>query len=122
MSSHPLNLALRFLLELATLTVIGYWGFKNNAGILKYFMGIGLPLLLAVIWGVFAVSNDPSRSGKTVVETAGIIRLVIELLFFAGGIFALYKLGYNKAVLVFAVTVIVHYLISYDRVLWLLKQ
>ncbi|MGE0638289.1 MAG: YrdB family protein [Bacteroidia bacterium] len=122
MHSHPFNLALRFILEISTLFIIGYWGFKNNDGILKYIMTFGLPLLLAAVWGVFAVSNDPSRSGKTVVETAGSMRLVIELLFFAGGSLALYKLGYTKAAYLFALAVIIHYLVSYERVLWLLRK
>ena len=33
MASHPLNLAVRFLLEIAALVAIGYWGFSQHSGI-----------------------------------------------------------------------------------------
>ena len=32
MSAHPLNLALRFLLELAAWASMGYWGWKRGTG------------------------------------------------------------------------------------------
>lgn len=49
-----LNLALRFLLELCLLAAVGYWGFKTQSGLLmKILFGIGLPVLIAVLWGTF---------------------------------------------------------------------
>ena len=48
------NLALRFLLELCALVALGYWGFHTDRGMgLKLVLGIGAPLLAAVIWGTF---------------------------------------------------------------------
>lgn len=35
MGSNPVNLALRFLLELAALCSIGYWGGGGNRGVIN---------------------------------------------------------------------------------------
>ena len=122
MGSHPLNLAVRFLLELSVLGAVGFWGWRKMDGWLSFALALLLPLFLAVIWGVFAVPGDPSRSGNTVVAVPGFIRLVIELLIFTGGIWALCDLGYEKAGLTFMVVIIAHYLLSYDRIIWLIAQ
>ena len=50
------------------------------------------------------------------------LRLVIELAFFALGVWALYDLGYTTPAWVLGVLVIVHYLASYDRIRWLLSR
>ena len=81
-----------------------------------------IPLLLAFVWGVFAVSGDPSRSGKTVVKTPGIIRLFLEFSIFTIGAFAIFKSGYSIFSYIFSGVVILHYLLSYDRIVWLIKQ
>ncbi|MCB0497413.1 MAG: YrdB family protein [Cyclobacteriaceae bacterium] len=122
MGKHPLNLALRFLLEITTLIVTGYWGFHLYSGFLKYLIGIGSPLLLGIIWGVFAVPNDPSRSGKTVVNTPGIIRLIIELAFFGFGAYAFYQVNMVTYSYIFASVTLLHYLLSMDRIKWLLTS
>lgn len=49
-----LNLALRFVLELALLAAFGYWGFKTGGRLpARWLLGIGVPLLAAMIWGMF---------------------------------------------------------------------
>jgi hypothetical protein len=48
------NLGARFLLELCALVALGYWGFKVGVGPLaKVALGLGAPLLAAVVWGLF---------------------------------------------------------------------
>jgi uncharacterized protein DUF2568 len=49
MGQNPLNLALRFFLELAALYFIGNWGWTRHTGVLRYLLAFGLPLLAAVI-------------------------------------------------------------------------
>ena len=120
MGSHPVNLAVRFLLEISGLLSLGVWGWKQSDGWLRFVFAIGIPVLFAVIWGTFAVPDDPSRSGKAPVITPGIIRLVIELGFFACATWALYDVGYNKLCIAFGSIVVLHYLISYDRIKWLI--
>ena len=48
MSNHPVNLAVRFFVELAALFALGYAGWTQNEGILRPLIGIGLPVLAAV--------------------------------------------------------------------------
>jgi hypothetical protein len=67
--SHPLNAALRFVLELRMLAALAYWGYRRDDPILRWVLMIAVPLAAIVPWGVFAVPGDPSRSGETVIAT-----------------------------------------------------
>jgi hypothetical protein len=122
MGSHPINLAVRFILEIIALISVGIWGWNKTDSFLKFVLAIGLPILLGAIWGTFAVPDDPSRSGQTVIVTSGVIRLVIELGIFTIATLAIYNQGQQKFSYIFAIIVIIHYLISYDRILWLLEN
>lgn len=49
-----LNATLAFLLELAMLASLGYWGYQSTASVwLKWSLAIGLPLIAIVIWSVY---------------------------------------------------------------------
>lgn len=122
MSKHPLNQALRFILEMMALVVFAVWGWNSFPGAWRIVAATGLPVFFATVWGVFAVKGDPSRSGKTVVPSRGIVRLLLEFLFFGLATLALFDLGFNMAGLAVSVLVLLHYTISYQRVVWLLKQ
>ena len=123
MGSHPLNLGLRFLLELAALTALGLWGWQYNNGTwLRFILAIGLPIIMAAIWGIFNVPNDPSRSGAAPIVVPGIIRLTIELAIFILSTWALYDLGYYRLSGLLGSVAILHYLVSYDRIIWLFKH
>ncbi|MCI0714312.1 MAG: YrdB family protein, partial [Chloroflexi bacterium] len=75
MSKNPLNLALRFFLELAALYAMGYWAWTQNEGLLRIVLTIGLPLVAAAMWGVFRVPGDPKDAP---VAIPGWLRLVLE--------------------------------------------
>ena len=122
MSTHPLNHALRFMLEVAALITFGFRGFHLSDSWTRILWAILLPVLFAAVWGVFAVPDDPSRSGKTVVPTPGAIRLALELILFAAATWMLISLGKPLLGWIFGGVVMMHYLISYDRIVWLLKQ
>jgi hypothetical protein len=122
MGTHPVNLAVRFILEICALAAMAYWGWTQHAGWLRFVLAIGLPVLAASVWGTFAVANDPSRSGNAPVPTPGIIRLILELGFFGLAIWMLYNAGAGWFSLIMGVTVLIHYILSYDRIGWLLKQ
>ena len=122
MSSNPINLAVRFLLEIFSLAIIGIWGWKQSANWERYLLAIGLPVVAAAIWGTFAVANDPSRSGNAPVAVSGLVRLCIEFLFFGFATWALYNMESNYLSLALAAIVLVHYGFSYDRVYWLLTK
>ncbi len=119
MGSHPINLALRFLLEIGALLALGVWGWQKSEGWMRFVLVFGLPGLAAALWATFRVPGDP---GAAPVAVPGLLRLALELGLFAIATWALYS---NQAVTlawIFATLVVLHYIASYDRVLCLLKQ
>ncbi len=122
MGSHPANLILRFLLEIIALISLGVWGWNQSESWFRFVLAIGIPGSIAVIWGTFAVPNDPSRSVSAPVATAGFIRLIIEFGVFGLAIWALHDMGWQRGSLIFGFVVLAHYIVSYDRVMWLLTK
>ena len=122
MSTHPINLAVRFTLEIMVLVSASMWGWRLADNWPKYLFMIIVPIILAVIWGTFNVPGDPSRSGNAPIVTPGIVRLAIELAFFAFGSYCWYSMGFTKTGLIFTVVVVMHYIVSYDRVIWLISK
>jgi len=122
MGKHPLNLALRFLLELAGVAVFAIWGWHWGEGWWRILLAVIVPVFFATLWAVFAVNEDPGRSGKTVVPIPGVLCLVMELAFFGLATLALFNLEYRTMGIVFAVVVLFHYAISYDRMVWMLRH
>jgi hypothetical protein len=113
------NLVLRFFLELIALYSIGYWGWTQYDGASRYLLTIGLPFLAAVIWGTFRVPGD---GGAPRVRVSGVVRLLIEIVFFSFAIWGLFDAGATTVGWIFGGLTLFHYLISYDRLGWLLKQ
>jgi hypothetical protein len=78
------NLTLRFLLELAAIGALGYWGFRTGTGPLgKAALGLGTPALAMVVWGAFVAP-------KASVAVADPGRLLISLAVFGTAALALY--------------------------------
>ncbi|MFI6468957.1 YrdB family protein [Streptomyces sp. NPDC050516] len=97
----PLNLLLIFLLEVAVLGAAGYWGFARDAGWpLRILLGIGAPVVLAVLWALFG-APDAKR------KTHGTVRVLFELAWFGSGAAALAVAGRTGAALVFAAVAVV---------------
>jgi hypothetical protein len=114
------NLALRFGLELGALAGLGAAAWHLSSGSIRWIAVITIPVLAAVIWGVFNVLDDPSRSGQAPVEVAGWIRLGIELLILGGGAAGFYIAGQRNIAIAFAILVIFHYATTWNRIQWLL--
>jgi hypothetical protein len=119
---NAINLALRFFLEVIALGALGWWGWVQTDSWWRTPLAIAVVLLTATLWGTFAVPNDPSRGGAGLVQVPGIARLALELLVFGAGAYALQSLGRPTLAAVFTVLVVAHYLWSYERIAWLLKQ
>ncbi len=61
-TGKSLGLALAFALELAMLAAFGYWGFRVGSTILlKVLLGVGVPVLVAVIWAAFMAPRSRQR-------------------------------------------------------------
>ena len=90
-----LNIGLRFLLELCILVIFGYWGFKTDTGTFtKILLGIGTPILFAVVWGTFLAPKSPIRLGEPWL-------FLLELLIFGLTCWALYSTGKTNLTLAF---------------------
>ncbi|MFW9845221.1 MAG: YrdB family protein [Candidatus Thorarchaeota archaeon] len=114
------NDVLRFVLELWVLVAFGYWGLNQDYGLFNYVLMLILPIAVAALWGIFAVPNDPSRSGGAPVPVSGGVRLVLEFLILGSACLAMYVGGLLYPSLVFGFLVIVHYVLAHERVRWLL--
>jgi len=121
MAQNSLNLAVRFILEIVTLVTIGAWAKARFPGTLGFVLMIVFPLIAAAAWGTFNVVGDPSRSGKAPVPVPGIVRLIIELLILGFGAWVLYSLNPTYG-WIFGIIMLVHYILSYNRIAWLLKR
>ena len=122
MGSHPLNLALRFILEIIALISAGMWGWRQTDDVWRFLLMLGIPLAMAVLWATFAVKDDPSRSGKAPVPIPGILRLILELAFFGFAAWALADMDFVQYGWILGIIVFLHYIVSYDRIRWLLSQ
>ena len=121
MSSHPINLALRFLLELAALGAMAWWGYSRGSGGARLLLAAAIPLAAAVAWGVFAVPGDPSRSGSAPVPIPGTLRLGLEICFFSFAVWCLSSIHHPALAILLGSIMATHYAISYDRMRWLVR-
>ncbi len=97
-----LNLAVRFLLELCMLAAVAFWGFKTQSSwLMKILFGIGLPVLIAVLWGMFLAP-------KATHPLSGASFLTLELILFSTGALALFAGGKPTLGWIYAITVIVN--------------
>lgn len=92
-----LNLGIRFLLELCILIIFGYWGFKTgNSTLMKFLLGIGSPILFAVVWGTFLAPKSSMRLGEPWL-------FLLEVVLFALAIWAFYSTGKLNLTITFGV-------------------
>lgn len=104
---QEMNIALRFLLELCILGVIGYWGFQVGKGpVIKGTFAVVLPLIIAVIWGLFGA---PEATWKL----QGALHLMLEIIILGLGIVALYHLRYVALATVFMIVIFTNSVLMY---------
>ena len=80
------TLTVRFGCELAMLAALAYWGFRAGGGFWAWVLGLGAPLLAAVVWGA---SVAPKARWPVPIPT----RVVIELVLFGAATGALAVAG-----------------------------
>ena len=80
-------LLVAFLLALAVLGSAGYWGFTVSPDLaVRLLAGLGVPVLLAVVWGVFA-------SRRAARPLRGTVRAAFEVAWFGAGVVLLAAAG-----------------------------
>ena len=101
---------------------MGFWGWRQGEGWLRFVLAALIPVVAAIIWGTFAVPADPSRSGGAPIPVQGLVRLAIEATVFGFGIWALYDTGLTRASWALGILVVIHYAASCDRIVWLISR
>jgi len=101
------TLALRFLLELCALGALAYWGFSTGDSLLmKILLGLGSPLLAAVLWGLFVAP-------KAAVSVPAPVHFAPQVLVFGAAVAALVFAGQAMLGWIFAVVVVLNAILMY---------
>jgi hypothetical protein len=100
------NDGLRFLLELAALAALAYWGFAEHDGVVQWLLGLGAPLVAAGVWGRFVA---PKASHPAVDPR----RLALEVLVFGSGVAAICVAEQTTLAIVFGALVLVHLALTF---------
>jgi Protein of unknown function (DUF2568) len=101
-SVRTANLGLRFLLELAMLVGLGWWG----GHVVGWWAAVLLPVAAALVWGAFL----SPKARWTIPRPA---RLVLELVLFALAAAGYYGAGQSSIAVVFAVAVAVSEVVTW---------
>jgi hypothetical protein len=99
---HVVNEGIAFLLELAALACLAWWGWRsaeNNA--LRLVLAIAAPVAAAVVWGVFA-----SPKATFTLPLAGV--LAVKALVFGAAVAALWAVERPTWALVFGIVAVVN--------------
>lgn len=76
-------------------------------------------MLAALVWGSFRVEND---GGKPKVKVSGKLRLLIEFVFFFLAVSFFYLREEGLIAMVFGLTILTHYMYSWQRVQIMWKE
>ena len=101
------NAGARFLLEVAALGILGYWGYSvGQTQVVKLSLGVGIALMVASVWGLFGSPAAPYRLGYP-------LRLGLEVAILGGAASALYLLDQPTLSAVFAVSTVLNITLLY---------
>ena len=97
-----LLLTVRFLLELAALAALAWWGVRTGqTALAKLLLGAGAPLAMAVVWGAFIAP-------KAAFAVPGPVHVALQLAVLAAATAALVAIQKHTAAEAFAVTAVVN--------------
>ncbi len=101
------NQALRFLLELCALIAYAFSGWQlGNGTVYKVALAVGLPIIAALVWGLFGAPAASRRLQDP-------FRLVLEILVFGGAVLALARAGYPSLAIAYAVIFSINRILMY---------
>ncbi|MFF2008039.1 YrdB family protein [Streptomyces sp. NPDC058195] len=99
---YAANEVLAFLVELAALGALAWWGVAAGDGVVaRVLLGAGAPAVAAVVWGLFASPKARFRP-----PMAGV--LLVKAVVLGGGAYAVHAVGHSVAAVCFAVVVVVN--------------
>lgn len=97
--AHVVNEGLAFLAEVLALAALAWWGATVGGGLtLSLVLGIGLPLVAVVGWGLFA-----SPRARVPLPLAGV--LAVKAVVFGAAMLTVDNLGYRTLAVVFGIVV-----------------
>jgi len=102
---RAVNLAVRFVVELASLAALAYWGWHDSeTTAVKWLLAIGAPVVWAVLWGLFASpkARYPLHPGA---------RIAFEVAAFGAAVVALASAGRPGLALLLAAVAFVNRLL-----------
>ncbi|HEY1571835.1 MAG TPA: YrdB family protein [Pseudonocardiaceae bacterium] len=93
------NLGLAFLLELGAVAALCYWGFRTGSTLpIRLLLGIGVPVVAAVLWGLFAAPQATF--------SVPVLAFATKVLVFGGAAPALWQVDQRVLAIVLPVVVI----------------
>jgi len=102
-----INLALAFLLELAVLAALGYWGFSTGEGtVARIGLGVGIPIVAVIVWAIFGAPRSTRR-------LQGFGLLILRVIFFGSAVVALLAASQPLLGIVFALICVVNLALIY---------
>jgi len=101
---NGVNIVLAFALEVAMLAAFVYWGFKHT-GPWNLVLGLGVPAVTVVLWGVFLAPRSERRRGPAAVRW-------LSLLLFLAAAAALFAAGSHLLGVLMAVAALAQFTAS----------
>lgn len=97
-----INLTVAFLVELAAIAALGYWGFTEGPNTLaKFALGLGAPALAIVVWAIFGAP-------KSSMQLQGAAYLALQAVVFGAGALALVAAGQKWLGIAYAVIALIN--------------
>ena len=116
-------LIVHFAIEIVAFGGLAWWGWSiAEGGIAGIALGAVFFVVAALLWGLFAVPNDPSRNPDPPIGVPGWLRLIIELGIFGIAAYGIWVSGARWLSETLLTLVGVTYIVTYDRAVWLLQQ
>jgi hypothetical protein len=119
MHLRPVDLVLRAILEVGAVIGLLLGGPSSVAGPVGIFIGLVMPVAAAFLWATFRVPGDP---GPSPVPVPGSARLALELVLLSIGALGWILAGWLIVGLLLGALIVGHYLMTAQRVRWLLVQ
>lgn len=107
---------------MSALAVYGGWAWTHTPAPFHIFAGLALPVIVAFLWAVLRSREPEDPVDAPTGRISPVPRLVLEALIFGLAVWGLADIGAIRAAWLFSGLLLLHYGLSYDRVIWMLKH